>query len=286
MPTVKVSRSILAALFDHSLLHPTLTDDQITAGLHLVRQHSLFAACVTPSAVPLAVSILSGAGPSPSPDQGNGTPLVCSVVGFPHGSSTTATKLAEAEEALAAGAREIDLVPNIGKVLSGAYPAVEAEVAALNALATSRGAILKLIFENDYLAAAGPGPGPDNNHILALCDMCTRLGVAFAKTSTGYGFVKQPAQGGGSSSSSRSGNLYAYRGATMSHLRLMRQRCGPRVQIKAAGGVRSLDDVLRVMALGVTRIGTTATVAILEEAAARGIGEAEVEVEVPEIVFD
>jgi deoxyribose-phosphate aldolase len=119
----------------------------------------------------------------------------------------------------------------------------------VNAACTARGAILKVIFENDYLPDAA---------IVRLCELCTEHGIAFVKTSSGYGFVKQP------------NGDYNYQGATDSQLRLMRQHSGPRVQLKAAGGVRTLDDLLRVRALGVTRIGATATEAILREAARRG----------------
>ncbi|PNY25830.1 Deoxyribose-phosphate aldolase [Tolypocladium capitatum] len=108
-------------------------------------------------------------------------------------------------------------------------------------------------------------------HIVRLCDICTRQGFAFVKTSTGYGFVKQ------------ANGMYSYKGATLPHLKLMRQRAGPDVQIKAAGGVRTLDELLHVVSLGVTRVGVSATQAIMDEAKARGIGETEVEVELTEV---
>jgi deoxyribose-phosphate aldolase len=141
-------------------------------------------------------------------------------------------------------------VVNIGKVLGGDWAYVSAEIKAVNAACVDRGAILKVIFENDYLQEA---------HIIRLCQICTEHGVAFVKTSTGYGFVKQP------------GGDYNYRGATDAHLALMRRHSGPKVQIKAAGGVRTLDDLLRVRALGVTRVGATATEAMLAEAVRRGL---------------
>jgi deoxyribose-phosphate aldolase len=114
----------------------------------------------------------------------------------------------------------------------------------------SKGAILKVIFEADYLK---------DEHIVRLCEICTEHGIAFVKTSTGYGFVKLP------------NGDYNYKGATDAHLKLMREHSGPRVQIKAAGGVRTLDDLLRVRALGVTRVGATATEAILAAAIQRGL---------------
>ena len=131
--------------------------------------------------------------------------------------------------------------------------------------ANSVAPILKVIFENDYL---------DDQHIVKLCKICTRVGVAFVKTSTGYGFVKQP------------NGMYNYAGATIPHLKLMRQHCGENVQIKAAGGVRTLDDLIRVKALGVARVGATATVAMLEEAKKRGIGKEEIEVETKDLDGD
>lgn len=104
--------------------------------------------------------------------------------------------------------------------------------------------------------------------IIRLCEICSEVGVAFVKTSTGYGFVKQ------------AGGDYNYKGATIPHIQLMKKHVGPNVQIKAAGGIRTLDDLLRMRALGVTRVGATATAAILDEAVKRGIGSERVEVEV------
>jgi deoxyribose-phosphate aldolase len=175
---------------------------------------------------------------------------VCAVVGFPHGNSHIALKVTEADRATGEGASEIDVVVNIGKVLGGDWDYVRSELSEVNDICRARGALLKVIFENDYL---------QESHIVRLCEICTELEVAFVKTSTGYGFVKQP-----------DGN-YNYRGATDENLRLMRRHSGPKVQIKAAGGVRTLDDLLRVRVLGVSRIGATATEAILAEAIRRGL---------------
>lgn len=228
----------LAKMIDHSLLHPTMTDEQLNAGLAVARRCACATACVKPYAVPMSVEALAGSGVG-----------VCAVAGFPHGNSHPALKVAEAERAIAEGATEIDVVVNAGKVLGDDWACVSAELKAVNSACTARGAILKVIFENDFLQDA---------HIIRLCELCTQHGVAFVKTSTGYGFVKQP------------NGDYNYRGATDHHLRLMREHSGPRVQLKAAGGVRTLDDLLRVRALGVTRIGATATEAILAEAVKRG----------------
>lgn len=245
---IKVSLPQLAKMIDHSLLHPTMTDAEIRDGLELSRKYKVATACIKPYSIPLAREILSGTGV-----------LICPVIGFPHGSSTTAIKIQEAAAAVEAGGNEIDMVVNVGKVLSGDWDYVTAEIHQVNQAVVSRGAILKVIFENDYL---------NEEHILTLCRICSELSVAFIKTSTGYGFVRQP------------NGFYSYAGATLPHLKLMRDASAPQVQIKAAGGVRTLDDLLRVMALGVTRVGATATVTILEEAARRGIGQEQVEVEV------
>ncbi len=229
----------LAQMIDHSLLHPTFTDAQLYEGLAVARRCECATACVKPYAVPMAMVALLGSGVG-----------VCAVVGFPHGNSHIAIKVTEADRATGEGASEIDVVVNLGKALGGDWDYVRAELHEVNEICRARRAILKVIFENDYL---------QESHIVRLCEICTDLEIAFVKTSTGYGFVKQPDGG------------YNYRGATDDDLRLMRRHSGPQVQIKAAGGVRTLDDLLRVRVLGVTRIGATATEAILAEAIRRGL---------------
>lgn len=233
--------SDLAKMIDHSLLHPTLSDAEIRAGCALARRYDVASACVKPYSIPLAREALAGSGVK-----------VCAVIGFPHGNSTTGIKVVEAESAVLAGAVEIDMVVNVGKVLGGDWVYVRQEITMINSVVVAAGGILKVIFENDYLK---------EEHIVRLCAVCGEIGVAFVKTSTGYGFVKQA-----------SGD-YNYRGATSEHLRLMRQHCPASVQIKAAGGVRTLDDLLRVRSLGVTRVGATATASILDEARRR-LGQA------------
>lgn len=229
----------LAKMIDHSLLHPTMTDEQVATGCDLARRYDVATVCVKPYSIGLARRALEGSAVG-----------VCSVVAFPHGNSTTRIKVAETEDALDAGATEIDMVVNIGKVLGGDWAYVREEIKALQRTVTQAGAILKVIFENDYL---------DDRRIVELCRICSQEQVTFIKTSTGYGFVRQP------------DGTYSYKGATDAHLKLMREVAANCVQIKAAGGVRTLDDLLRVRALGVTRIGATATAAILDEARARGI---------------
>jgi deoxyribose-phosphate aldolase len=234
-----ITLNFLAKMIDHSLLHPTMTDAAIAEGCELARRYDVATACVKPYAIPLACHILAGSAVG-----------VCAVIAFPHGNSIAAIKIAEAEHAVQAGATEIDMVVNIGKVLGADWDYVSAEIQAVNQSVVERGALLKVIFETDYL---------EDQHIIRLCQICSEHGVAFVKTSTGYGFVRQ------------ANGMYAYQGATDHNLRLMRQHSAPEVQIKAAGGVRTLDDLLRVRALGVSRSGATATAAILDEAKKRGI---------------
>lgn len=229
----------LAKMIDHSLLHPTMTDADIAAGLAVSRHYRVATACVKPYAIEQSKQALEGSGV-----------LVCAVIGFPHGNSTTRIKVQEAREAVAAGAPEIDMVINVGKALGGDWDYVSAEIRAINDAVVSAGGILKVIFENDYLQDA---------HIVKLCEICSAIKVAFIKTSTGYGFVRQ--ENGG----------YNYKGATEAHLKLMRAHAAPEVRIKAAGGVRTLDDLIKVRSWGVSRIGATATKVILDEAVKRGL---------------
>jgi len=229
----------LAKMIDHSLLHPTMTDIDLIDGCKLAAKHHVATVCIKPYCVSLAVDQLART------DVG-----ICTVIGFPHGNSKPNVKIFEAEQAIEDGATEIDMVVNIGKVLSKDWSYVAGEIMAVNQSCVSRGAILKVIFENDFL--------PADELKIRLCEICSEVKVAFVKTSTGYGFTKQVTGG------------YNYAGATEHDLILMRKYCTPEVQVKAAGGVRTLDDLLRVKFLGVTRVGATATEAILAEAKKRG----------------
>ena len=255
LPTeLSVTLHDLAKMIDHSLLHPTMTDSEIFDGIELAKKYNVATACIKPYSIPQAVKQLAGSDVK-----------VCPVISFPHGNSTTEVKVFEATKAAEAGGLEIDMVINIGKVMSSEWRYVADEVRAVNDAVTGKGATLKVIFENDYLST---------EQIVKLCEICSDIGVAFIKTSTGYGFVKQP------------NGHYSYKGATMPHLHLMRKHSKDAVQIKAAGGVRTLDDLLRVRALGVSRIGATATEAILDEAKKRGIGNTPTTVKVPDFSID
>src|SRR4051794_6112806 len=130
----------LAKMIDHSLLHPTMTDDEVRGGCQLARVYDVATACVKPYSIPLAKEVLNGS-----------TVAVCPVIGFPHGNTTTAIKVQEAEAAARAGGSEIDMVINVGKALGGDWAYVSAEIKAINDVVRANGAILKVIFENDYL---------------------------------------------------------------------------------------------------------------------------------------
>jgi deoxyribose-phosphate aldolase len=227
----------LAKMIDHSLLHPTMTDQIIKDGCELALKYDAASVCLKPYSVPMAVELLKGTDVK-----------VGSVIGFPHGNNTTAIKIGETVQSCKDGAVEIDMVINIGKALGGDFDYVKAEVAAVNEAAIANGAILKVIFENDYLS---------EDVIEKLCEICNEVDVAFVKTSSGYGFVKQD------------NGMYNYKGATTPHLKLMRKVTDDHIEVKAAGGVRTLKDFLYVRSIGVTRIGATATAVILDEAAER-----------------
>ncbi|MDW8208368.1 MAG: deoxyribose-phosphate aldolase [Chloroherpetonaceae bacterium] len=231
---MKYTYEELAGMIDHSLLHPALTDQEIEEGCRLAARYRVASVCVRPSDVPRAVELLQGTGVK-----------VGTVVGFPHGSSTTATKRYETEDACRNGATEIDMVIHIGKALSGDWDYVTQDIRAVVEEAHRHGAIVKVIFENDFL--------PDDAVKIQLCRICDQVNADFVKTSTGYGFVKG------------ADGRYSYQGATEQDLALMRAHCSPRVQVKAAGGVRTLDALIRCRELGATRCGASATAAILNE---------------------
>jgi deoxyribose-phosphate aldolase len=231
----------LAKMIDHSLLHPTMTDQDLEEGCRLAAQYDVASVCIKPYAVKRAVELLTGT-----------NVLVGAVVGFPHGSSLTEVKRYETELACSDGAREIDMVINIGKALSGDWEYVEQDVRTVCDEAHKHGAQVKVIFENDYLTNGGAGLSSDDFK-RRLCEICERAGADWVKTSTGYGFVKG------------ADGKYSYQGATEHDLRLMRASCSPRVQVKAAGGVRDLDGLIRVRQLGGSRCGATATAAMLDD---------------------
>ena len=156
------------------------------------------------------------------------------TIGFPHGGHTTAIKVAEARQALADGGQELDMVVNISRVLSGDWDYVQADIAAVIDVTHAAGQKVKVIFENCYL---------NDEQKIKLCEICGQLAADWVKTSTGYGTG----------------------GATIADLKLMRAHSPDSVQVKAAGGVRDMDKLLEVRALGVTRVGASRTADMLDE---------------------
>lgn len=220
----------IAKMIDHSLLTPVMTDADLESGCQVAVEYGVASVCIKPYYLARAAQILAGSGVKPG-----------TTIGFPHGGHTTAVKLNEATVALSDGALELDMVVNIGKVLSGDWGYVRADIAVVVEAGHSGGALVKVIFENCYL---------QDEHKIKLCQICGAVGADFVKTSTGYGTS----------------------GAVDADLVLMRKYAPRQVQVKAAGGVRTFDRLLEVRALGVTRVGATATVAILEECRKRLAG--------------
>jgi deoxyribose-phosphate aldolase len=223
MPTL----ADLAKMFDHSLLQPQLTDADLERGILLARELNVASVCIKPYAVRLAAKLLAGS-----------TVEASTTIGFPHGGHVTKIKVAESEIALADGATELDMVVNIGKVLSGEWNYVAHDIAAVVDVAHAANAKVKVIFENALLK---------DEHKIELCKICGEVRADWVKTSTGY----------------------AETGATIPDLKLMRQHSPAFVQVKAAGGVRTYDTLIQVREVGVTRVGATATKAILEDAKAK-----------------
>ena len=224
----------VAKTIDHSLLRPELDDAFVDAGCRLGAEYDVASVCVRPVDVRRAAAILAGT------DVKVGT-----VIGFPHGSSTTVTKVSEAHGALEDGAVELDMVIDIGALKSGRDIDVQTDIAAVAETAHAGGAIVKVIFENHYLTA---------DEIVRACHLTEAAGAEFVKTSTGF----------------------AASGATHEDLALMRRSVSGHIRVKAAGGIRTLDALIEVMNLGVTRIGATATKTIIDDFRARKAGTAPV----------
>lgn len=212
----------IALMIDHSLLNPTFTDNDIIEGCKLADEYKVATVCVRPSDVKLAAMQLME-----SPVK------VTTVIGFPHGTTTTLSKLAEAQEAIENGCEELDVVLNVGKMKSGNYDYVKKELAAVIAIAHARNVLVKVIFENTYLT---------KDEIKTATLICNEVNADWVKTSTGYA-------GGG---------------AIDEDLIIMRTNALPHIQVKAAGGVRTLERAIEVKKLGCSRFGATATKVILD----------------------
>ena len=217
----------VAKMIDHSLLNPTLSVEDLEAGIQLALAYDVASVCILPYYVKRCAQLLSASNVK-----------VSTTIGFPHGGHTTAIKRAEAEQAIADGCQELDMVVNISKVLSGDWDYVRQDIGAVIEVAHAAGQKVKVIFENCYL---------NDEQKVQLCEICTELNADWVKTSTGYGTG----------------------GATHEDLKLMREKSGAHVQVKAAGGVRDLDSLLAVRQLGVTRCGASRTSDMLDEARKR-----------------
>lgn len=222
LAAIDVTYEKLAGTIDHSLLKPELTLDEVIAGCDLADLYSVVSVCVRPADVALCAERLSDSSVS-----------VGTVVGFPHGDHTTATKVFEAERATADGAVELDMVLNIGWLRSGEYTRVEEDIQAV-VDAAGDFALVKVILENAYL---------DDAQKVRACVLADTAGADYVKTSTGY----------------------APTGATIEDLRLMRATVSASVKVKAAHGVRTLNGLLAVIEAGAERVGATQTAAILDD---------------------
>lgn len=226
-PGTTVTVQDVADLIDHALLKPELTPDEVAASVRELAGERIWSVCVRPSDVAMTRATIAEVEGSPT--------RVCTVIGFPHGTTTTATKVAEAREALADGATELDMVINIGRLRGGGLSAVRDDIAAVVAVGHDAGALVKVIFETSLL---------DEAHKIAACEAAAEAGADFTKTSTGFA-------GGG---------------ATLPDVRLMRSHTPESMQVKASGGVRDIETLLAMLAEGVTRIGTSSTAALLTQA--------------------
>lgn len=207
----------LSKMIDHSLLNPTQTVDQLEAGCQLALAYDVASVCIMPYYMKRCTEILAGSTVMPS-----------TTIGFPHGGHTTRAKRYEAEQAVADGCQELDMVVNISKVLSGDWAYVTSEIQAIVDIAHAAGQKIKVIFENCYL---------NESQKIKLCEICSEVKADWVKTSTGYGTG----------------------GATIDDLQLMLNHVGKGIQVKAAGGVRDLTTLLQVKKMGVTRVGASRT---------------------------
>jgi deoxyribose-phosphate aldolase len=221
--SVGYNYSDIASMIDHSLLNPALTVPELEEGCQLALRYDVASVCILPYYAARCAGLLAKSDVKAS-----------TTIGFPHGGHTTAVKLAEVQQALRDGARELDMVINISQARSGNWEYVRREIALLTESTHAADAKIKVIFENAYL---------DDAMKVRLCEICGGIGVDWVKTSTGY----------------------ASSGATLADLKLMRRHSPASVQVKAAGGIRSLDALLEVRAIGVTRVGATRTEEMLDD---------------------
>ena len=224
----------IARMIDHSLLRPELTEQDIRTGCEIAKKYKVATVCCGPSAVPLVKKLLAGTDVKTT-----------TVVGFPHGYSTTETKVFEAEQAIKNGAVELDMVLAVGKLRSSDFDYVKQDIRAVVDVAHRHNVLVKVIFENYYL---------DDQQKKIACRLCEEAGADFVKTSTGFA---------GLATAKRFAKTSG--GATLEDLKLMRENVSEKVQVKAAGGVRDLDMAVAVREVGCSRFGATRTETIMEE---------------------
>ncbi len=225
-----MSQSVVS-LIDHAVLSPTQTDADLRDACAMCVKVGTASVCVKPVMVPLASELLAGSTVMPS-----------TVIGFPHGGTTTGTKVRETEIACRDGAKEVDMVVNIGRVMQEDWGYVVDDIRAVVEAAASAGAITKVIFETGLLLK--------DDLKIRLCEICEAASAAFVKTSTGFGYVK-----------GADGSMQAT-GATEHDIKLMRAHVSEKVQVKASGGIRNYADAVKFVQLGATRLGTSGTQAI------------------------
>jgi len=225
----------ISKMIDHAVLHPMQNDTDLAYGCALGKKYNVASVCVKPYQVKKAVASLSGTGV-----------MVGTVIGFPHGANTTEVKLFECRKAIEEGAAELDMVVNIGKLIQQDFDYILNEITQANKLCINSKVLLKVIFETDYI--------DEKASIIELCGICNKAEVAFIKTSTGFGFNKNEK------------GAYSYVGANEENVRLMIKHSNRDVKVKASGGIKTLEQVLKYKHMGVERIGTSATADIMEEA--------------------
>jgi deoxyribose-phosphate aldolase len=213
----------VAKTIDHSILKPDFTYADVEAGAALAREFNTASYCIRPMDVAVAAKALAGSSVN-----------VCTVVGFPHGSTTSAVKAFETADAIKNGAVEIDMVINVSALLSGDFEFVETDIRGVVEVAHAAGASVKVIFETAFL---------NDELIVKACELTERAGADYVKTSTGF----------------------ASEGATLHNVKLMKATVGDRLKVKSSGGVRTLDQLIDYMDAGVTRSGCSATAQVLEE---------------------
>jgi deoxyribose-phosphate aldolase len=219
--------SEIAKTIDHSLLNPTHTTAELEAGVRLARDYGVASVCILPYYLARTSELLAGSSVLPT-----------TTIGFPHGGQVTSVKVREAEQALDDGARELDMVVNVSRVVSGDYDAVRDDIRAVLDVTRARGQKLKVIFETCYL---------NGEQKQRLCEISGSLSVDWVKTSTGFGSS----------------------GATLADVALMRRLSPAHVAVKASGGIRDLDALLGFREAGASRVGTSGTREILDELKSR-----------------